>query len=88
MFHAALALLAIRNLSSSRHSGVIALFYENFVQIGVFPAELAKYLGRALETRIDTDYKVSAPPESVKLGEMLENARAFVQKAEDLIRAA
>ena len=88
MFHAALALLTTRNLSSSRHAGVIALFYENFVQTGLFPAELAKYLGRALETRIDTDYKVTVPPEPLKLTEMLENAEAFVQRAEDLVRAA
>ena len=88
MFYAAVALLTTKNLSSSRHAGVIALFYENFVQTGAFPAELARYLGRALETRIDTDYKVSAPPEPAKLDEMLEDARAFVQKAETLIQAA
>ena len=88
IFYAAVALLTTKNLSSSRHAGVIALFYENFVQTGAFPTELARYLGRAMETRIDTDYKVSAPPEPAKLDEMLEDVRAFVQKAETLIRAA
>ncbi|MCX6843352.1 MAG: HEPN domain-containing protein [candidate division WOR-3 bacterium] len=88
MFYATVALLTTKNLSSSRHSGVISLFYENFVQTGQFPAELARYLGRALEARIDTDYKVSVPPEPLKLTEMLENAETFVQKAEDLVRTA
>jgi uncharacterized protein (UPF0332 family) len=32
MFYAAVALLATRDLSSSRHAGVIALFYEHFVE--------------------------------------------------------
>lgn len=85
MFYAVLALLTTRDLSSSRHSGVIALFYDNFVQTGVFPAALAKYVGRALEVRTDSDYKVSAPPEPAKLGELLDNARVFVRKAEELI---
>jgi uncharacterized protein (UPF0332 family) len=88
MFYAAVALLATRDLSSSRHAGVIALFYEHFVRSGTFPRELSHHLGRALDMRTDTDYKVSVLPESVKLSEMLENARSFVQKAEDLVRAA
>ena len=57
MFYAVLALLTTRDLSSSRHSGVIALFYDNFVRTDVFPAALAKYVGRALEVRTGADYK-------------------------------
>jgi hypothetical protein len=88
MLYAAIALLATRDLSSSRHSGVIALFYEHFVKSGEFPRDLSHQLGRALDMRTDTDYKVSVLPEPAKLSEMLENARAFVQKAEELVRAA
>ena len=83
MFYAAVALLATRDLSSSRHSGVIALFHEHFVKSGAFPRVLAHTLGQALDIRTDTDYKVSVLPESAKLAKVLENARAFVQKAED-----
>ena len=88
MFYAAVALLATRDLSSSRHAGVIALFYEHFVKSGTFPQELSHHLGHALDMRTDTDYKISVLPEPAKLAEMLENARAFVQKVEDLVRAA
>jgi len=86
MFYAAVALLATQDLSSSRHSGVIALFYENFVRPGKFPRALSHSLGKALDMRTDTDYKVSVPPEPSKLDELLESARAFVQKVEELIR--
>jgi len=86
MFYAAVALLATRDLSSSRHSGVIALFYENFVKSGEFPRALSHSLGKALDMRTDTDYKVSVPPEPSKLDELLESARAFVQKVEELVR--
>jgi len=60
MFYAASALLATRDLSSSRHSGVIALFNDNFVKTGLFPRELARRFGRAFEARMDTDYRVLA----------------------------
>jgi uncharacterized protein (UPF0332 family) len=87
MFYAAIALLATRDLSSSRHSGVIGLFYRHFVQSGDFPPELAQHLGRALEMRTNTDYRDFSVPDSVKVREEFEHARSFVQKVEELIRA-
>jgi uncharacterized protein (UPF0332 family) len=88
MFYAAIAVLAMRNLSSSRHSGAIALFYKHFVQSGEFPAEIAQHLGRALEMRTNTDYKDFSVPDSAKIREEFGHAQAFVQKVEELIRAA
>ena len=41
-FHAARALLATRELDSSRHSGVIALFQQHFVKTGVVSADVAR----------------------------------------------
>ena len=87
MFYAALALLATRDLSSSRHSGVIALFHENFVKVGAFPRELAHYLGRALEMRSNTDYRIMPPPEPAQLREMLDNARSFVKKVAEMVQS-
>lgn len=88
MFYAAIALLATRDLSSSRHSGIISLFYKHFVQSDIFPAELAQHLGRAFEMRANTDYKDFSIPEPARIREMFEQARAFVRKAETLIQAA
>ena len=85
MFYAASALLSTRNLSSARHSGVIALFNDNFVKTGSFPMELARHLGRAFETRMDTDYRVVVAPYPEDLRKLLDHARAFVAKAEGLI---
>jgi uncharacterized protein (UPF0332 family) len=39
MFYATLALLAVRQLAASRHSGVIALFHREFVRPGLFARE-------------------------------------------------
>jgi uncharacterized protein (UPF0332 family) len=88
MFYAAIALLVTRNLSASRHSGVIALFHSHFVKTGVFPPELAEHLGRAFEIRTDADYKDFSSPDATEVREESEGARAFVQKTEELVRAA
>ena len=55
-FYAARALLAIRELDSSRHSGVISLFQAQFVKPGLIATEKAKALPRAFEKRQKSDY--------------------------------
>ena len=50
-FYAARALLAMRTLDSSRHSGVIALFQEHFVRTGLISTDVARALPRAFEKR-------------------------------------
>jgi uncharacterized protein (UPF0332 family) len=44
MFYATLAVLATRNLSSSKHTGMIGLLHREFVKPGIFPKELAEAL--------------------------------------------
>jgi len=55
MFYAALALLAKTGKASSKHSGIIALFDENYVKQGIFSKELSKALHRAFEFRQMSD---------------------------------
>ena len=55
-FYAARCLLALREVDSSRHSGVIALFQKEFVRIGLFTTDIAKALPRAFEKRQKSDY--------------------------------
>ena len=88
MFYAASALLATRDLSASRHSGVIALFNDHFVKTGLFPRDLARHFGRAFEARMDTDYRVFATPDADEVRESLEYARAFISRTEDLLKPA
>jgi uncharacterized protein (UPF0332 family) len=87
MFYATSALLASKNLSSSRHSGVIALLHDHFVRPGVFPRELARQLSLAFEMRNDSDYEDFITPEPSELTEMLANARSFVQKTVELVQS-
>lgn len=55
-FHAARALLAIKGLDSSKHSGVISLFNREFVKPGLISKESAKTLAMAFAERSEADY--------------------------------
>ena len=55
-FYAARALLATREVDSSKHSGVISLFQTHFVKSGLISPNNAKALPRSFEKRQDTDY--------------------------------
>lgn len=55
-FYAARSLLALRELDSSRHSGVISLFQKHFVKPGLITTDKAKALPRAFEKRQKSDH--------------------------------
>ena len=74
-FYAARALLALKGLDSSKHSGVISLFGQNFVKTGLIAPEIAKVLSESFEERIDADYEDFVVPER----EQVEGIRAHVK---------
>jgi uncharacterized protein (UPF0332 family) len=84
MFYATLALLAARQLASSRHSGVIALFHREFVRPGLFAREWARYLDIAFNLRNRSDYQDFIAPDVVQVEELLEAAEPFITEAERL----
>ncbi len=86
-FYAARALLATRNLDSSRHSGVIALFQEHFVRTGLIGTDTARALPRAFEKRQTSDYGDFSEPSSKEVLSLGDQVRAFVRSCEALIRA-
>jgi len=55
-FHAARALLATRQMDSSKHSGVISLFNREFVKPGLISKESGKTLNAAFNIRSEADY--------------------------------
>lgn len=85
-FYAARALLATRNLDSSRHSGVIALFQEHFVRTGLVSTDLARALPRAFEKRQTSDYGDFSEPTREEVRSLREQVEAFIRSCEDVIR--
>jgi uncharacterized protein (UPF0332 family) len=55
-FHAVTALLLTRNLSSSKHGGVMALFNRHFVKPGLISADMGKFYSRMFDNRLESDY--------------------------------
>jgi uncharacterized protein (UPF0332 family) len=56
MFYGVLALLALRGIGTSKHSGAISLFDREFVKTGLFPKDLSGWIHDAFEKRIEADY--------------------------------
>ncbi|MBI4513400.1 MAG: HEPN domain-containing protein [Gemmatimonadetes bacterium] len=79
-FHAARGLLAMRQVDSSRHSGVISLFHQHFVRTGVVDAEKAKAFSRAFEKRQKTDYGDFATVTMEEARTVRDEVRAFIEE--------
>ena len=86
MFYAVLALLVKTDRSSSKHSGVIALFDKEFVKQNEFPPEMSKMLHRAFEMRQEGDYQDISSIDKKKAFEVLESAVKFIKAIEEKIK--
>jgi len=87
MFYALLALLATRQLGTSKHSGAISLFDREFVKTGLFPRELSRALHLAFDRRQKHDYGEMIPLTQEIAKETLHDARMFVLAIETHLRA-
>ncbi len=56
IFHAIKAICALDGFDSSKHSGVISHFNQNYVKTEIFPKELSKIIRSASENREKADY--------------------------------
>jgi len=88
MFYAASALLASKDISRSKHSGVRSAFGEHFVKAGLIETEYAKMLGHAFDTRLDSDYDLTFTAGRMLAEEVLHDAQRFVEHAEQYLRRA
>lgn len=84
-FHSARALLATRDRDSKTHSGVIALFHEEFVRTDQFDRQVARALSRAFERRQESDYSDLAEPKKTDAEASLEDAARFVAECRRLL---
>lgn len=86
MFYSVLALLATRQLGSSKHSGVLGLFDREFVKPGLLPRELSRSLRLAFNRRQSWDYGEVAELDPEEITEMVAEAKLFVQAIEEFLR--
>ena len=86
MFYALLALLATRQLGTSRHSGAIALFDREFVKTGAFSPELSKALHLAFDRRQVHGYGEMIELDADVVADTLADAQRFVLAVAEYLR--
>jgi uncharacterized protein (UPF0332 family) len=87
VFYEVIALLSLHGLSSSKHSGVRALFNENFVKPGIVSLESGRFYSRMFEFRQKSDYEDFITFDREKVAEWLEKAECFIAEIEMVIEA-
>jgi uncharacterized protein (UPF0332 family) len=85
-FYLAQAALATKDISRSKHSGVIAAFGEHLTKKGLLAEELHKTFLKLYEKRITSDYSVEAVPSSDETREALEAAKKFAKSVATYLR--
>lgn len=86
MFYLAEALLLQRGLSFSKHAGVLAALYEQYVKPGRLPQTLHRALHRAFEARQQGDYGFEEPFPRNEAKELLAGAEDFLKAATALLK--
>ena len=86
IFTAARALLATKQLDSSKHSGVIALFNQHFVKTEIISADIGKLIGKAKLYREQADYGDFFVVSKEEAEVQIQSARKFIAEIEDVIK--
>lgn len=86
MFYLAEIFLLSKNLSFSKHKSVIAGFGKEFVKSGILPRKLRDNLAEAFDLRQLGDYGASGSVSKEKAQMLIENAREFIQAAEEYLK--
>ena len=84
-FYAVSALLMTKELSSSKHAGVIALFNKHFIKEKLLPIEFGKFYSRVFDNRQQSDYGDVVKVEASQLNKDLKTASDFIDQIEKLI---
>ena len=84
-FYAARALLALKRIDSSRHSGVIALFQEHFVKAGVVAEDVARALPQAFARRQRSDCGDFAEAQMTEVQTLRDAVERFVRACEEVV---
>lgn len=80
IFHAIRAVNAIKGFDSSKHSGVIAFFNQNYVKEGIFAKELSKIITQASNNREKADYLDFYIASSEEAHKQILRAEKFIEE--------
>lgn len=77
IFHAIKSVVILDGFDSSKHSGIIAYFNQNYVKTGIFPKEMSKIIRAASENREKADYHDFFITSKEEAESQIERAREF-----------
>lgn len=80
MFYLAKAVLATRDFSRKKHSGVISVFAEQFAKPGIISQDLHYKIRRAFEERHGADYEIEISKTDKDAKEILDYAEDFFKE--------
>ncbi len=86
IFHAMRSITALAGYDSSKHSGIIAYFNQNFVKTGDFDKEASKIVKMASFLREKSDYEDFYIASKQEAEKQLEDAKLFLSKVNDYLR--
>jgi uncharacterized protein len=85
MYYAVLALLIFEKFISSKHTGVISFFNKMFVNEGIFPKEMGRWINKAFEMRQIGDYREYVELAYEQVEPYIGFSRTFIQKIEEYL---
>ncbi len=80
IFSAVRSILALVELDSQSHRGVISFFDRYFVKTGLFEKPCSKIVHEAFDSRQDNDYEDFYHPSETEAQEQYDNATQFLQE--------
>lgn len=84
-FYAITSLLLSKNLSSSKHSGVMSLFNMHFIKSGIIPVEMGKFYSELFENRMESDYGSWDEFENESTEKDIEQAAEIIEKIVSIV---
>ena len=84
-FYAVTALLLSKGLSSSKHSGVRALFHQNFIKNELINREMGKFYDKLFDTRQKGDYADLVYFDKKEVGSWFDETKKFVSFIKNII---
>lgn len=74
-----------KGLSSSKHSGVRALFHQNFVKNGLINREMGKFYDKLFDTRQKGDYADLIYFDKKEVSPWFDEAKKFISSVKNII---
>ncbi len=85
MYHAAKALLALKESQPKTHRGVISEIQRLYVKSKILSQDLASALSRDLQIRIQTDYDTMIEISKELAKDVIEDAKNFLSAVEKIV---